>query len=131
MADGMHVVKESDVILPEKSFGALLFELIDAKGMTDAEVYNRAGLPRQIMSKIRCNDRYLPAKISVCAFALALELDVAQTKRLLGAAGYALSRSFLFDRIIEEEIQRKNYSFEHINQKLADAGLPCFAATVK
>ncbi len=130
-ADGMHVVKESDVILPEKSFGALLFELIDAKGMTDAEVYNRAGLPRQIMSKIRCNDRYLPAKISVCAFALALELDVAQTKRLLGAAGYALSRSFLFDRIIEEEIQRKNYSFEHINQKLADAGLPCFAATVK
>lgn len=119
----IQISKESDIIKPAKSFGDVLFTFIDESGLSDAEVYKKAQLPRQMMSKIKCVPNYLPSKQNICAFAIALELTVEQTNELLSAAGYVLSRSFEFDRIIEDAIAHGNYDIFNINEKMYELGI--------
>ena len=119
----IQISKESDIIKPAKSFSDVLFTFIDESGLSDAEVYKKAQLPRQMMSKIKCVPNYLPSKQNICAFAIALELTVEQTNELLSAAGYVLSRSFEFDRIIEDAIAHGNYDIFSINEKMYELGI--------
>jgi hypothetical protein len=124
----IQISKESDIIKPAKSFSEVLFEFIDASGLGDAEVYKKAQLPRQMMSKIKCVPNYLPSKQNICAFAIALELTVDQTNELLSSAGYVLSRSFEFDRIIEDAIVHGNYDIFNINEKMYELGISWLGA---
>ena len=119
----IQISKECDVIKPARSFREVLFEFIDASGLSDADVYKKAQLPRQMMSKIKCVPNYLPSKQNICAFALALELNMGQTNELLSSAGYVLSRSFEFDRIIEDAITHGNYDIYSINEKMYELGI--------
>ena len=105
-----------------------MFGFIDASGLGDAEVYKKAQLPRQMMSKIKCVPNYLPSKQNICAFAIALELNVEQTNELLSSAGYVLSRSFEFDRIIEDAIVHGNYDVFNINEKMYELGISWLGA---
>ena len=91
--------------------------------MTDAEVYKKAQMPRQMMSKIKCVPNYIPSKQNICAFAIALRLTVDETNELLASAGYVLSRSFAFDRVIEDSISRGNYDIFDIDIKLYELGI--------
>ena len=59
-----------------------------------------------------------PTKPTVLAFALALELNMAQTRDLLNRAGYALSRSSKFDIVLEYYISNGKYDVIEINQVL-------------
>ena len=124
----IQISKESDIIKPAKSFSEVLFGFIDASGLGDAEVYKKAQLPRQMMSKIKCVPNYLPSKQNICAFAIALELNVEQTNELLSSAGYVLSRSFEFDRIIEDAIVHGNYDIFTINEKMYELGISWLGA---
>lgn len=124
----IQISKESDIIKPAKSFSEVLFGFIDKSGLSDAEVYKKAQLPRQTMSKIKCVSNYLPSKQNICAFAIALELDVEQTNELLSSAGYVLSRSFEFDRIIEDAIIHGNYDIYSINEKMYELGISWLGA---
>ena len=124
----IQISKESDIIKPAKSFSEVLFGFIDASGLGDAEVYKKAQLPRQMMSKIKCVPNYLPSKQNICAFAIALELNVEQTNELLSSAGYVLSRSFEFDRIIEDAIVHGNYDIFAINEKMYELGISWLGA---
>ena len=119
----IQISKESDIIKPTKSFSEVLFDFIDKSGLSDAEVYKKAQLPRQMMSKIKCVPNYLPSKQNICAFAIALELTVEQANELLSSAGYVLSRSFEFDRIIEDAIVHGNYDIFSINEKMYELGI--------
>ena len=102
----------------DAGFSETLLELIDKTGKKDSEIYSRANVSRQHFSKIRNNPGYKPTKATAIAFAIALELDMAQTRDLIGRAGYALTRSSVFDLIIMYFIENKNYDLYEINEAL-------------
>ena len=88
------------------------------KGKKDSEIYNKANVSRQHFSKIRNNPDYKPTKATAIAFAIALELNMDQTRDLIGRAGYALTTSSKFDLIIMYFIQNHNYNMFDINETL-------------
>ena len=102
----------------DAGFSETLLKLIDRAGKKDSEIYTRANLSRQHFSKIRNNPDYRPAKSTALALAIALELDMAQTKDLIGRAGYALTNSSKFDLIVMYFIQQGCYDLGIINEAL-------------
>ena len=102
----------------EETFSQSLIRIIDERGLKDPEVYKKANVDRKLFNKIKNNVDYRPSKITAIAFAIALELNLDETKDLLGRAGYALSRSSKSDVIIEYFITNKNYNIYEINEVL-------------
>lgn len=102
----------------DAGFSETLLKLIDRSGKKDSEIYTRANVSRQHFSKIRNNPGYRPTKATALAFAVALELDLKQTKDLIGRAGYALTSSSIFDVIIMYFIEQRNYDLFEINAAL-------------
>jgi transcriptional regulator with XRE-family HTH domain len=102
----------------DESFSETLFRLIDAKGMSDAQVYKAANIDRRLFSKIRIGKGYMPSKKTALALAIALRLSREETDSLLGRAGYVLSRSQIQDVIVEYFISRERYNIFEINEVL-------------
>ena len=100
----------------QETFVQNLFNIIDQKKLKDTDVYKKANIDRKLFSKIRSNINYKPSKNTVLALAIALELNLDETKMLLEKAGYALSKSILIDVIVEFFIINKQYDIFKINQ---------------
>ena len=98
-------------------FSMMLMQLIDARGLTDAQVYKRANISRQHFSKMR-NPGYRPTKKTVIALAIALELPLEDMRELLARAGFALSHSDKSDIIVEYFVSHGNYDMFAINEAL-------------
>jgi len=94
----------------DKGFAETLFHYIDKKGISDVECYKRANVDKKTFSKIKCNKDYKPSKKTAVSFAIALHLNLDETNHLLNTVGMALSRSSIFDIIIEYFITTGNYT---------------------
>ena len=102
----------------DDTFSEALLRLIDAKSKTDPEVYKKANIDRKLFSKIRNNPQYQPSKTTALAFAIALELNLDETRDFIGRAGFAISHSNKLDIIVEYFIKRGEYDIFLINDTL-------------
>lgn len=121
---------ELDKLLKEdqETFQQCLFRMIDARGLTDPEVYFRANLDRKLFSKIRCNKDYQPKKKTAVALAVGLHLNMEETEELLGKAGWTLGSASKFDRIVSHYIRHGCYDIWVINPRLFDEKQPLLGA---
>ena len=116
-----------DDILKQQSetFSQMLLRLIDEKNLKDSEVYKNANIDRRLFSKIRGDKEYIPSKKTTICFCMALKLDIVQSKKLLEAAGYALSTSSKFDLIVMYLLEKKEYNVTFANIILENYGESC------
>lgn len=108
------------------TFQEYLLYLIEEKGLTNAEVYKRAIITKQLFSKIKLNPQYHPDKATAMRLCVGAKLSLDETKDLLARAGYALSpcdkRDIIFSFFIEKEV----WDMIEIDIMLEEHGLPCF-----
>ena len=100
---------EDLIFRPEESFSAALLRMIGERGLKNSEVYKKANMDKKHFSKI-LKETYQPGKNAVMALAIALELNLDETRDFLGRAGYALSRSSQTDIIVQYFIENGNYN---------------------
>ena len=91
---------------------------IQFRNLLNSDIYKKALIDRKLFSKIMTKDDYVPSKRTILALAIALELELEETRRVLDWAGFSLSKSLLTDIIIEYFIERKIYSIDKINEAL-------------
>lgn len=70
----------------DAGFSETLLKLIDRSGKKDSEIYKKANVDRKLFSKIRNNPDYKPSKATAIAFAIALELNLDETRDLIARA---------------------------------------------
>jgi hypothetical protein len=109
----------------EDSFAAALLGYIDAKGLSDPEVYRRAHMDKRLFNKIK-NPEYHPSKKSALALAIALELNLQELEDLIDRAGYSLTRSDERDIIVAYCVKNGEYDILRINSILYAFGEQLF-----
>lgn len=115
---------EAQLHQKEQSFSEKVLALIKQQGKTEVEVYKKANIDRRLFSKIRSGKDYLPSKRTVLSLALSLGLDLETTEELLTYAGYALSPTNTFDRIITFFLLKEVYDIFEINEVLFSYNQP-------
>ena len=112
----------------DDTFAVRLLKLIDMKGMDEVECYKRANVSRQTWYKIMNEKDYRPSKNTVICFAISLHLTYEETQALLATAGFILSGSIRFDKIIAYCIREGQYDIHYINAILYSHDAECLGA---
>lgn len=113
--------KDEKLVFPkEKTFSEALLNLIDSKGMTDAETYKRSNIDRRLFSKIRSNPGYAPSKSTVLALTIGLRLSVQDAQDLLARAGFAFNPCDTRDLIVRYFLEKGDHDIARVNAALYD-----------
>ena len=115
----------------DKTFMEMVFSFADEKGMSDVEVQRKANLDRKAFSKLKCGTTKTPRKSTALALAIALELNLDETKDLLSRAGLALSPCSKQDVIVKYFIEREAYDIFEINFVLDEHGEECLGSLMQ
>ncbi len=107
-----------DFLKLDESFAQKLLKLIDSKGISDVECYKKANVSKQTWHKLMTDKHYKPNKKTAISFAVALELSLDETQRLLSSVGFVLSDSSLFDVIIKYCLENEIYNVFEIDSVL-------------
>jgi hypothetical protein len=99
----------------EETFSDRLIRLLREKQLDEVKVYQSAYFSRQHFSKMKSQQFYQPTRRTVLALAVAMKLDLDETKDLLASAGLSFQLSSRFDVIIQYFIETKNYDFYEID----------------
>ena len=105
------------------TFTRQLLYLADLKGISDPELYKKAGINRKHFSKIRSNPNYQPKKETAFALCLSLQLNLAEAESLLRSAGYSFSNSHILDLIVQYCIENGIYDLYEVNYALTHYNL--------
>ena len=112
-----------------RSFTEEIFHLIDEyikQGLyrTEAEVFNKANVSIKVRSDmILRGNEYNPNRNTAIRFALALELSLNETKRLLSKAQYSLADNNPFDLAIKDCINKKIFDVWQVDRLLKEKRL--------
>lgn len=99
-------------------FVKTLTELMEERGIGDAEVSSKMGWTPEDMAALRADGQCCPAKELVFAFGLALELKRDEMQRLLASAGYALSEDEVYDIVLLHCMEKGVFGLEDVNEAL-------------
>ncbi|MBD8069775.1 hypothetical protein [Bacillus sp. PS06] len=107
-----------------QTLGEYIEELYQKKRKDDPNVLRKAGIDRAYKYKV-VNNRIHPTKSKLLCFAIAFELDLDGTEKLLNKAGYTLTEeNNVFDSIIGYFIEKGYYFGADIDICLEEYGQP-------
>ncbi len=115
---------------PEESFSTMVMRKIQESGIDEVACYRAANINKQIFSKIRSSagdneiENYQPTKTTALSFAIALKLDLEESKDLLRKAGFAFSKNNKTDIIVEYCISNHINDIFRVNEILFSYGQP-------
>ena len=112
---------ESGLSLDEP-FNAKLFKLLNESGKTNAEVYTKGGITRQVFANILIKKDSIPRKDTVICLIIGMELNYVDALNLLGSSGYTLSKSIVSDVVVMKYLKRGIYDIDLINAELDERG---------
>lgn len=107
----------------EAALSEYLQALINRKGMTNAQVYKCANMDKKYFSKL-INGKVNPTKLKLLSLAIALKLNLDETRDLLLHAGYAIAPNDKSDLVFQYYISRGEYDIYTIDIALFEFGLP-------
>lgn len=110
--------------LLEESFFDKLIRFLNESNKTNKEVYTNGGITRQLFSKIISRKSGIPTKNTIICLIIGMELCYKDAQELLLSAGYALSKSILFDSIVMKYLKNGIFDLERINDELYENNLP-------
>ena len=102
----------------DKPFVDILIDYLNESGKNNVDVYTKGGITRQVFSKILCNRDSVPRKDTVICLIIGLELPFEKAKLLIASAGYALSRSIVFDSVVSKYLRKGIFDLDTINDEL-------------
>lgn len=109
----------------KQTFQERLLECIAQSGMKNQEFYKAAYIDRKLFSAIKTNPNYHPQKETAVACCFALRLSLSDAKELLELAGYSLSLSIAWDRVIYYCMKKKIFDIDIVNELLYEEGEKC------
>lgn len=107
------------------TFQQTLLHMIDQKGMSAPEFYNAAFMDRKLFSAIKNNEDYQPSKETAVACCFGLKLSLRASEELLRTAGYSLSLSIPWDRVIYYCLGHNIKDLNDVNELLYYMGEKC------
>lgn len=108
-----------------ETFQEMLMKCIETKGLTNREFYTAALIDRKLFSAIKNNPEYQPKKETAVACCLGLDLCWQDAEKLLELAGYKLSLSISWDRVIYYCLHHGITDIDIVNEILYEEGDKC------